>query len=131
MFNLKADINFNTACKKAYLTRKQFIVVFNNFVANISERLQQSKGFLNGIIAFLQHLLFVLVMQQHHFLMDYRRRQVMGQFYVNVCGEKGSGFSIEIISFLACAPLVKSYFKFREVLCSNGQGCVLSCHQEP
>lgn len=87
-FNLKADIKCNTARKKAYLTRDQLIIDLDNFVASISENLWQSKGFLDIVMAFLLHLVFDHVMQQHHFLMDYKSRPVMRQPWVNFCWEK-------------------------------------------
>lgn len=97
MFNLKADIKFNAARKEAYLTREQLIIDLNNFVASISERLWQSKSFLDTVMAFLLHLVFDHVMQLHRFLMDYKSRPVMRQLWVNVCWEKKrSGLLLEV-----------------------------------
>jgi len=88
VFNLKADIKFNTAHKTAYLMREQIILDLSNFVASISERLWQNKGFLDTVMAFLLHLVFDHVTQQHHFLMDCRSQPVMRQPRVSVCWEK-------------------------------------------
>lgn len=114
MFNLKADIKFNAACKEAYLTREQLIIDLNNFVASISGRLWQSKDFLDTVMAFLLHLVFEHVMQLHHFLMDYKSWPVMRQLWVNVCWEKKrSGLQQQVfhcLAFLNISSSIKNVF---------------------
>lgn len=113
VFNLKADTKFNTAHKKAYLTRDRLIIELNNSVASISERLWRSKSFLDTVMAFLLHLVFDHVTQQNHFLMDHKSHETtLGKCLLGEKKVRSTTTGFPLLIFKTYLPLLKMYFVF-------------------